>query len=87
MGVSFGAVAPPSAPKMDARRESNAVLRDAFSWEPKARSDVYQIDEVQPGDIDYEYTVCLMRCCPCLRPPNYGGGSDADTSSKHVSLA
>jgi hypothetical protein len=68
LGVDFGSAAPPSAPKLDARRASNAVLRDAFTWEPKARTDVYRVDEVQPGDIDYEYTLCLMRCCPCLRP-------------------
>lgn len=68
LGVNFGDAVPPSAPKADQRRESNNVLRKAFTWEPKARNDVYRADEVGPGDIDYEYTVCLMRCCPCLRP-------------------
>ena len=33
------------------------------------RPATYDEDEIQPGDIDYEYTMMLMRCCPCLRPP------------------
>ena len=35
--------------------------------EPRAAT--YDEDEIQPGDIDYEFTMMLMRCCPCLRPP------------------
>ena len=33
-----------------------------------AREETYQADEDQPGDIDYEYVMCLMRWCPCMRP-------------------
>ena len=33
-----------------------------------AREETYQTDEDQPGDIDYEYVMCLMRWCPCMRP-------------------
>ena len=33
------------------------------------RQATYDLEEIQPGDIDYEYTMLLMKCCPCLRPP------------------
>ena len=33
-----------------------------------AREETYEEDEDQPGDIDYEYVMCLMRWCACMRP-------------------
>jgi hypothetical protein len=35
---------------------------------PEDRLDPFEEDEMQPGDLDYEYTMCLMRWFPCLRP-------------------
>ena len=32
------------------------------------RPATYSKHEIQPGDLDYEYTMFLMRCFPCLRP-------------------
>lgn len=34
-----------------------------------SRKETYDFTEIQPGDIDFEYTMFLLRCCPCLRPP------------------
>ena len=67
LGVDFGGVAPPSAPRKDSRNPENYQKRGLMGWEAPSRFD-FQEFEVQPGDIDYEYTLCLLRCFPCLRP-------------------
>ena len=63
---------PPSAPKKEATA-ANRRKRSVFAWEVPSEFDyVYQEDEIQPGDIDFEFTLLILRCCPCLRPRKQG---------------
>lgn len=38
------------------------------NYDAPDRLEPFEEHEMQPGDIDYEYTMCLMRWFPCLRP-------------------
>jgi len=42
--------------------------------QPKRASEpalMYLDDGVDRDDIDYKYTACLLKCCPCLAPANH----------------
>jgi len=56
---------------------------NAFAKQPTYNKSLMNLDEgVDKDDIDYKYTACLMKCCPCLAPKEEEEAPPAKTGAK-----
>jgi len=56
---------------------------NGLAKQPTYNKSLMKLDEgVDKDDIDYKYTACLMKCCPCLAPKEEEEAPPAKTGAK-----